>query len=164
VSDERSVQERADEAMALIHEISRDEAFAAEAKAYANLASHAILQITNRLHDQHQHEAAMATSRCWNLFVQVIQPLWMDGPCTNPEHQAADQANCYCCSCEFDGDGHLMLWAADCRLHGAHGEAACEKHNLPAVRCDCGCDDEGWHADRTESGAPRAGSVQESPD
>jgi hypothetical protein len=124
--DERTTQERADEAMALIREISQDKAFAAEAKAFANMASYAILKINNRLHDQGEHEAAAAVSRCWNLFVQVIQPLWMDGPCTNPIHQAADENNCYCCTCEFDGDGNLMLWAADCRLHGAHGAAACE--------------------------------------
>jgi hypothetical protein len=161
---EPTAQERADEAMALVREISQDEAFAAEAKACANIASHAILQITNRLHDRCEHEAAMATSRCWNLFVQVIQPLWMDGPCTNPAHAAADPTNCYCCTCEFDGEGALMLWAADCRLHGAHGEAACDIHNLPAVRCDCGCDDEGWHADRTARGTHTAGAGEESPD
>jgi len=47
--------------------------------------------------------------------------------------------DCYCCTCDREGD-YVRQWAPDCRNHGAHGVAACERHGLPAEKCGCGCD------------------------
>lgn len=84
---ESTVEERADRAMELIKEISDEEAMKATVKAYANVASHAVMQIGNMLHERHEHEAASAVRRTWNLFVQVIQPLWMDEDECPHEHE-----------------------------------------------------------------------------
>jgi hypothetical protein len=100
--DERTVEERADRAMELIKELSDEEAMKATAKAYANVASHAVMQIGNMLHDHHEHEAAAAVRRTWNLFVQVIQPLWMDeGECPH-DHEGPD---------EYDGTERAVVSA-----------------------------------------------------
>lgn len=85
---------RADEVMALIREISRDEVAAAIAKTNAGHASRAIQDITNGLHARHEHQAAEAVTKSWNSFVKVIQPLWMDGPCSH-DH-TPEPFECYC--------------------------------------------------------------------
>lgn len=47
---------------------------------------------------------------------------------------------CYCCTCTYDEIyDHLVGWDAACHLHGAHGMRGCQRHNIPAQSCDCGC-------------------------
>jgi len=84
---EPTVAEKADRAMELIQELADEQMMSASVKAYADVASHAVMQIGNALHARHEHEAASAVRRTWNLFVQVIQPLWMDGDECSHDHE-----------------------------------------------------------------------------
>ena len=103
---EETVEEKADRAMDLIKELSDEEAMKATVKAYANVASHAVMQIGNLLHEQHEHEAASAVRRTWNLFVQVIQPLWMDEDECPHDHEGPD---------DYDGTERAVVRATRTR-------------------------------------------------
>ena len=94
---DRTAEERAAEVRQIIKDISTDQADSARAHAYSDIASYAVTQIGNRLHERHEHAAAKAVRESWNRFVTVIQPLWMDDECDHPSHdEVTAPFVCYC--------------------------------------------------------------------
>jgi hypothetical protein len=72
--------------MAVMDEIAEDKVLSGQVRVLTGVASDAVARVINLLHERHEHESAEAVRTCWNLFIKVVQPLWMDGPCTNPDH------------------------------------------------------------------------------